>query len=166
MNKRREYATWRWNHTDSSRGSHRILGLMHFRIFLHMGSNIKAASTDKARADPLDIQTEYCSVFSAASLESAAWMYLRGSIISRCQDIDIGNTPSTGEQSNMHAPENTIEQYLRRGKISPPESLHGDNSCRLNRTMQKGVSYNSSRRDHRPAMTSINRLSRDSLCLS
>ena len=50
---------------------------MHFRIFLHMGSNIKAASTDKTSADPLDIQTEYCNVLSAASLESAAWMYLK-----------------------------------------------------------------------------------------
>ena len=50
----------------------------------------------------------------------------------------MGNVPSTGKQSNMHAPENAIEQELRRGEISPPEGFHGANSCRLNGTMQKG----------------------------
>lgn len=53
-----------------------------------MGSNIKVASTDKASADPLDIQTEYCNVFSAASLESTAWMYLE----SLLADIRMAST--------------------------------------------------------------------------
>ena len=100
-----------------------------------MGSNIKAASTDKTSADPLDIQTEYCNVFSAASRESAAWMYLKA-LSADVNLMDMGNVPSTGEQSNMYTPENPIEQYLRRGKISPPEGFHGGSSCRLNKTMQ------------------------------
>lgn len=72
VNKSSEYATCRWNHTVSSRGIHRILGLMHLIIFLHIGSNIKATSRDKVKAEPLDIHTEYCNALRAESLASDA----------------------------------------------------------------------------------------------
>ena len=72
VNKSREYATWRWNHTVSSSGIQRILGLIHFKIFRHIGSNIRAASNDNTSAEPLDIHTEYSKALRADNLGSEA----------------------------------------------------------------------------------------------
>lgn len=77
VNTSREYATWRWNQIVSSSGNHRILGLKHFKIFRHIGNNIRAASNDKTNAEPLDIHTEYCNALRAANLGSEAWIYLK-----------------------------------------------------------------------------------------
>jgi hypothetical protein len=58
VNSNMAYATWRWNHMDSSSGRNLILGRMTRRIFRHMGITMTMVSTDKTRPAPREIQTE------------------------------------------------------------------------------------------------------------
>lgn len=71
-----EYATWRWNHCDSSRGRNFTLGLITLRMFRHIGKRIIAPSTDKANPAPRDIHTENVRVFKPASFSFDSCKYL------------------------------------------------------------------------------------------
>ena len=62
------YATWRWNHCDSSKGRNLIFGRSHLRMFLHIGRRIRVTSNERHKPAPLDSQTENVRVFRPASL--------------------------------------------------------------------------------------------------
>lgn len=79
VNMSRAYATWRWNHCDSSRGSHLILGRTTRRRFRHMGSRMRRTSKDSIRPAPRDIHTEKVKVLRPASSTSLSCRYLRNS---------------------------------------------------------------------------------------
>src|SRR5436190_4232809 len=71
------YATCRWNHCDSSNGSHLNFGLTHLKRVLHIGSKMRVASTVRTKPAPRDIHTEKASLLRGASRESAACFHLQ-----------------------------------------------------------------------------------------
>ena len=72
-----EYATCRWNHCDSSRGSHRTFGRSHLSTFLHIGKTINIPSTERANPAPRESHTENVRVLRPANRESEICLYLR-----------------------------------------------------------------------------------------
>jgi hypothetical protein len=111
------YATWRWNHIDSSRGSHRIRGLARVMRFRHIGSRIRVPSTVKTRPAALENHTDHFNALSASNLWFDACMYLNA-----YQSVSSGvklypDIPSCGEDANMCTPEQKVKQNLSSCKL-------------------------------------------------
>jgi hypothetical protein len=70
------YASWRWNQRFSSKGIHRTLGRIHLIIVRQTGRRISIPSKLRTKPAPLEIQTEYISVFRGANRGSDSCLYL------------------------------------------------------------------------------------------
>jgi hypothetical protein len=96
-----------------------IFGLINLRRVLHIGSNIIAPSTDRAKPAPRDSHTEYVNVLRPASLGSSCCFFLYESSASGALHANFiaAFSPSKYKQPNVASMEYDVKQKLRTPEV-------------------------------------------------
>src|SRR5262245_51326154 len=120
LKKSKAYATCRWNHCDSSKGSHLNFGLTHLKRVLHIGSKIRVPSAASAKPAPRDIQTEKVSLLSGANRESVICFHLKWPSAQAYKHQEISFVPAKGKQSRVKSVKKDVKYNLRRAEVRLP----------------------------------------------